>query len=186
MGVQLSWLEHLPCKQGVKSSNLFISTIQECSSAGQSTTLIRWGSVVRVHSFLPLEVGFTYFFCVSSPPYPKTKFWLLRMQKRVVCTTVLSFCGAKYKEGVGMYSGPRHEGATRELTLTLNPKSTHSYHKASVQGCFFVFQAHLIPKQSFGFCVCKRGWCAPPCYHFAEHNIRWGREPQVQAQKNHP
>ena len=81
MGDQLSWLERLPCKQEVIGSSPIFSTmrlvrreifstistnwlidrqvikthnsIQECSSAGQSTTLIRWGSVVRVHSFLP-------------------------------------------------------------------------------------------------------------------------------------
>ena len=67
VGVQLSWLEHLPCKQGVSGSNPLTSTtfisgtflylchsrtpnslhfanfwhIQDCSSAGQSTTLIR-------------------------------------------------------------------------------------------------------------------------------------------------
>ena len=53
MGVQLSWLERLPCKQEVIGSIPIISTIQDCSSVGQSTTLIRWGSEVRVLSVLP-------------------------------------------------------------------------------------------------------------------------------------
>ena len=49
-GVQLSWLEHLPCKQGVNGSNPFISTIKWAhSSAGQSTRLISVRSMVRVH-----------------------------------------------------------------------------------------------------------------------------------------
>ena len=47
--------EHLPCKQGVESSNLFISTEIErfqrwaYSSAGWSARLISVRSVVRVH-----------------------------------------------------------------------------------------------------------------------------------------
>ncbi len=49
-GVQLSWLEHLPCKQGVNGSNPFISTIKWAhSSVGQSTRLISVRSMVRVH-----------------------------------------------------------------------------------------------------------------------------------------
>ena len=55
-GVQLSWLEHLPCKQGVNGSNPFISTIKWAhSSAGQSTRLISVRSMVRVHLSPPTK-----------------------------------------------------------------------------------------------------------------------------------
>ena len=60
MGVQLSWESTCLASRGsaVRSrssppNNVKCVLIQKHSSAGQSTTLIRWGSVVRVHLLLP-------------------------------------------------------------------------------------------------------------------------------------
>ena len=60
MGVQLSWESTCLASRGsaVRSrssppNNVKCILIQKHSSVGQSTTLIRWGSVVRVHLLLP-------------------------------------------------------------------------------------------------------------------------------------
>ena len=61
--------EHLPCKQGVRSSTLLISTIGAYSSGGQSARLISVRSVVRVHLGPPKFAHFEFFCYLAYQEY---------------------------------------------------------------------------------------------------------------------
>ena len=103
-----------------------------------------------------------------TPALSQNKVLAFAKQKRVVSTTVPSFCRAKYKVGVVrfcrtqtvlMHSRLWLKTAYYAVFLTRRP--THSYQKTAYAVFFMngleVTNPSLIPKQSFGFCKAKEG-----------------------------
>ena len=127
-----------------------ILNILECSSVGQSTTLIRWGSVVRVHSFQPSKAGTTCFFCFIFNPTLLQNFVLSNAFAFAGWTTLnaLRFRSQRWGSVVRPV-GPDHNKLFPALAKNKPPAcffyaSPHSF-QPSKAGTTCFFYLHNIP-----------------------------------------